>query len=52
MTILILGYFYPKTWVVRITGKATQRFGLFSLTGFYSVAGGVGPCPNVDHLGR
>ena len=37
MTILILGYFYPKTWVVWITGKITQKFGLFLPTGFYSV---------------
>ena len=36
MTILILGYFYPKTWVVWITGKITQKFGLFLPTGFYS----------------
>ena len=35
-TILILGYFYPKTWVVWITGKITQKFGLFLRTGFYS----------------
>ena len=37
MTTLILGYFYPKTWVVWITGKITQKFGLFLPTGFYSV---------------
>ena len=37
ITILILGYFYPKTWVVWITGKITQKFGLFLPTGFYSV---------------
>ena len=27
MTILILGYFYPKAWVVWITGKTNQKFG-------------------------
>ena len=28
-TILILGYFHRKTWVVWITGKTTKKFGLF-----------------------
>ena len=37
LTILILVYFYPKSWVFWITGKTTQKIGLFLPTGFYSV---------------
>jgi len=33
-----------KTWVVWITGKITQKFGLFLPTGFYSVSAGQQIC--------